>query len=104
MMYVTVCSSLVLTTFSGPNYGASRVNFHSMLVSVADHKGKPAPDSGDIGARVSIRIHDEEPGKFRDLLGYLVEPTVVRDKNGILKTFEPDQIVAWKRLPERMME
>lgn len=75
-----------------------------MLVSVADYKGKSAPDSGDIGTRVSIRIHDEEPGKFRDLLGYLVEPTVVRDKNGILKNFEPDQIVAWKRLPGEKTE
>ncbi|MFZ9441517.1 MAG: hypothetical protein ACO26Z_02285 [Candidatus Nanopelagicaceae bacterium] len=55
-----------------------------------------APDSSIIGARVSIRVHDEEPGKFRDLLGHLVDLTHVRDKNGVVKEFDPSAIVAWK--------
>ena len=55
-----------------------------------------APDSSIIGARVSIRVHDEEPGKFRDLLGLLVDLTHVRDKNGVVKEFDPSAIVAWK--------
>jgi hypothetical protein len=55
-----------------------------------------APDSSIIGARVSIRVHDEEPGKFRDLLGHLVDLTHVRDKNGVMKEFDPAAIVAWK--------
>lgn len=55
-----------------------------------------APDSSIIGARVSIRVHDEEPGKFRDLLGHLVDLTHVRDKNGLVKEFDPSAIVAWK--------
>ncbi len=54
------------------------------------------PDSSIIGARVSIRVHDEEPGKFRDLLGHLVDLTHVRDKNGVVKEFDPSAIVAWK--------
>ena len=55
-----------------------------------------APDSSIIGARVSIRVHDEEPGKFRDLLGHLVDLTHVRDKNGVVKEFDPSAIIAWK--------
>ena len=55
-----------------------------------------APDSSIIGARVSIRVHDEEPGKFRDMLGHLVDLTHVRDKNGVVKEFDPSAIVAWK--------
>ena len=55
-----------------------------------------APDSSIIGARVSIRVHVEEPGKFRDLLGHLVDLTHVRDKNGVMKEFDPAAIVAWK--------
>jgi hypothetical protein len=55
-----------------------------------------APDSSIIGARVSIRVHDEEPGKFRDLLGHLVDLSHVRDKNGVVKEFDPSAIVAWK--------
>ena len=54
------------------------------------------PDTSTIGAKVSIRIHDEEPGKFRDLLGHLVDLTHVRDKNGVIKEFNPEKIVAWK--------
>jgi len=54
------------------------------------------PDTSTIGAKVSIRIHDQEPGKFRDLLGHLVDLTHVRDKNGVIKEFNPEKIVAWK--------
>ena len=61
-----------------------------------EHVRITAPDSSLIGARVSIRVHDEEPGKFRDLLGHLVDLTHVRDKNGVVKEFDPSAIVAWK--------
>ncbi len=61
-----------------------------------EHVRITAPDSSLIGARVSIRVHDEEPGKFRDLLGHLVDLTHIRDKNGVIKEFAPDSIVAWK--------
>ena len=69
-----------------------------MLVSMAHHIGRPAPSASDVGSRVTIRVHDEEPGKFRDLLGHLVDPTHVRDKRGTLKAFDPSQIVMWKKL------
>ena len=69
-----------------------------MLVNVPNPTRRPTPDSSDVGSRVTIRIHDEEPGKFRDLLGDLVDVRHVRDKHGVIKAFDPTQIVAWKRL------
>lgn len=69
-----------------------------MLVNVPNHTQRPAPDPSDVGHRVTIRIHDEEPGKFRDLLGELVEVNQVLDKYGNIKRFDPERIVAWKRL------
>jgi hypothetical protein len=54
------------------------------------------PDAAVIGAKVSIRVRDEEPGKFRDLLGHLVDLTHVKDKNGAIKEFKPEEILAWK--------
>ena len=69
-----------------------------MLVNVPNHTQPPAPGASDIGSRVTIRIHDEEPGKFRDLLGHLVDLTHIRDKRGMIKGFDPEKIVIWKRL------
>lgn len=65
---------------------------------MAQRGGKPIPTTSDVGSRVTIRIHDEEPGKFRDLLGFLVDPTHVRDKRGVIKSFDPRKIVLWKVL------
>jgi hypothetical protein len=59
---------------------------------------KSAPEPADVGSRASIRVHDDEPGKYRDLLGYLVSPTSIRDKHGVIKSFDPTRIVAWKLL------
>lgn len=75
-----------------------------MLVNMPDQVHEPArneqraPGAGDIGARVSIRVRDQEPGKFRDVLGHLVDLSHVRDKNGTIKEFDPHLIVAWKRV------
>ncbi len=66
-----------------------------------EHVRITAPDSSLIGARVSIRVHDEEPGKFRDLLGQLVDLTHIRDKNGVIKEFDPATILAWRVVGER---
>lgn len=87
-----------LTRDSRANYAASLADFHSMLVSMANHSGGRAPEAEDIGSRVTIRLHDEEPGKFRDVLGHLVDLTHVRDKHGVLKAFDPNQIVIWKKV------
>lgn len=65
---------------------------------MAQREVKPIPSLGDVGSRVTIRIHDEEPGKYRDLLGYLIDPTHVRDKRGVVKSFDPQKIVIWKVL------
>ena len=97
MMYVNVIPSL-FPQDSGPNYAACAKYFHSMLVSMANQMSRPAPSAGDVGSRVTIRLHDDEPGKFRDLLGHLVDPTHIRDKRGALKGFDPSRIVVWKKL------
>jgi hypothetical protein len=55
-----------------------------------------APSAQEIGSRLSIRVNDEEPGKFRDFLGYLIDLTHIRDKHGVIKEFDPARIVAWK--------
>ena len=66
--------------------------------AMAERSGMTPPGESDIGSRMTIRLHDEEPGKFRDLLGHLVDLTHVRDKHGTIKAFDPDQILAWKKL------
>lgn len=58
----------------------------------------PRPQAGDIGKRVSIRLHDPAGG-FRDLLGFLVGLTTVEKKDGSLHEFDPSQIAIWKVVP-----
>jgi ribosomal protein S18 acetylase RimI-like enzyme len=58
---------------------------------------KPVPNSRDIGAKVSVRLHDPTGG-FRDILGILESETAIRRKNGILVEFEPNQIAVWRRV------
>lgn len=100
---VRVRLQLCCLTRQFPLYaGSERGNFprESVLKGlggiVAQREGKPIPTTSDVGSRVTIRIHDEEPGKFRDLLGYLVDPTHVKDKRGVIKSFDPEKIVLWK--------
>lgn len=65
---------------------------------MAEGSGSTPPGVSDIGSRMTIRVHDAEPGKFRDLLGHLIDLTHIRDKHGTIKAFDPDQIVVWKKL------
>jgi hypothetical protein len=65
---------------------------------VAQREGKPIPTTSDVGSRVTIRLHDEEPGKYRDVLGHLIDPTHIRDKRGVIRAFDPSDIVIWKVL------
>lgn len=66
--------------------------------TLSERQRKRAPGAEDVGMRASIRVHDKEPGKFRDLLGYLESETSIRDKHGAIKNFDPARIVAWKLL------
>ena len=54
----------------------------------------PTPFVADIGQRVSIRLR--ENGSLRDLLGTLEALTSVRKKDGLLESFDPSDIVAWR--------
>lgn len=59
---------------------------------------KRSPSESDLGAKVSIRLHDPEGG-FRDLLGILVTTTSVKKKDGTIQLFDPTQIAIWKIVP-----
>ena len=50
-----------------------------------------APSESDLGAKVSIRLHDSAGG-FRDLLGILVSTNQVEKKDGTIHTFDPNEI------------
>mgnify|MGYP003704533479 FL=1 len=54
-----------------------------------------APSESDLGAKVSIRLHDPAGG-YRDLLGILVETNSVQKKDGSVHNFDPAQIAIWK--------
>ena len=60
----------------------------------------PGPE--DIGKKVSIRLHNEDPAEalFRDILGILESTTSVRRKNGEIASFIPERIAYWKVVPE----
>jgi len=58
------------------------------------------PSEGNIGSRVSIRLHDPEGG-FCDVLGTLETLTTVRKKDGTLATFDPATIALWKVVPPK---
>jgi hypothetical protein len=51
-----------------------------------------------VGSKVSIRLFDPE-GVFRDILGTLLSPTVVRKKDGSEVSFDPARIFLWKVVP-----
>ena len=54
-----------------------------------------APSESDLGAKVSIRLHDPEGG-YRDLLGTLVEIDAVKKKDGSIHKFNIAEIAVWK--------
>jgi hypothetical protein len=53
------------------------------------------PSESDLGAKVSIRLHDPDGG-FRDLLGILKTITSVEKKDGSIHQFKPEEIAIWK--------
>ena len=59
---------------------------------------KSPPSESDLGAKVSIRLHDPAGG-FRDLLGILVEVDAVKKKDGSIYKFDPTAIALWKIVP-----
>ena len=59
-----------------------------------------APSERDLGAKVSIRLHDPAGG-YRDLLGILVETNSVQKKDGSVHNFDPAQIAIWKVVPSQ---
>lgn len=56
--------------------------------------------TSNIGARVTIRLHDPEGG-FRDLIGILESPSTVRKRDGSLTSFRWQDIFVWKVIPEK---
>jgi hypothetical protein len=59
---------------------------------------KAPPKESDLGKKVSIRLHDPAGG-FRDLLGILVAVNQVEKKDGLVHTFNPEEIAIWKVVP-----
>jgi GNAT superfamily N-acetyltransferase len=60
---------------------------------------RPAHD--DIGARMTIRMHDPDGG-YRDILGILETPTSIRKRDGSIVSFDPDRIALWRKIPPRV--
>jgi GNAT superfamily N-acetyltransferase len=60
---------------------------------------QPAPE--DIGARMTIRMHDSDGG-YRDILGILETPTSIRKRDGSIVTFDPNRIAIWRKIPPRV--
>ena len=52
----------------------------------------------DIGKRVTIRLHDK-PG-FRDIVGHLISPTSLRNRDGQVIEFDPSQIYVWRAIKD----
>ena len=52
----------------------------------------------DIGKRVTIRLHDE-PG-YRDIVGHLISPTSLRNRDGQVIEFDPSQIYVWRAIED----
>lgn len=56
----------------------------------------------DIGKRVTIRLHDdpESGGGFRDIVGYLLSPTTLKNRHGEIIEFNPADIYIWREIAE----
>ena len=50
----------------------------------------------DIGKRVTIRLHDA-PG-YRDIVGYLITASSLRNRHGEIVEFDPTQIYIWREI------
>jgi hypothetical protein len=61
---------------------------------------KQPPSKSDLGAKVSIRLH-EPGGGYRDLLGELITTRSVRKKDGSIHEFNPSEIAMWKIVPQK---
>ncbi len=59
------------------------------------------PAAENIGARMTIRMHDPEGG-YRDILGILETPTSIRKRDGSIVNFDPDRIALWRKIPPRV--
>jgi RimJ/RimL family protein N-acetyltransferase len=58
------------------------------------------PDAGNIGARVSMLIREDD-GTRRELLGRLLSTTKIAKKDATEVTFDPAQVVSWRVVPEQ---
>jgi ribosomal protein S18 acetylase RimI-like enzyme len=58
------------------------------------------PDTGKIGARVSMLIRDDD-GSYRELLGRLISSTVIAKKDMTEVTFNPERVISWRVVPEQ---
>lgn len=52
----------------------------------------------DIGKRVTIRLYDN-PG-YRDIVGYLISPSSLKNRHGEIVEFDPSQIFIWREIKE----
>jgi GNAT superfamily N-acetyltransferase len=59
------------------------------------------PGNDDVGARMTIRVHDPDGG-YRDILGMLETPTSIRKRDGSTVNFDPGQIALWRKIPPRV--
>jgi ribosomal protein S18 acetylase RimI-like enzyme len=58
------------------------------------------PDAGNIGARVSMLIRDDD-GSHRELLGRLLSTTTIVKRDATEVTFDPTQVISWRVVPEQ---
>lgn len=58
------------------------------------------PDTGKVGARVSMLIRDDD-GSYRELLGRLISSTVIVKKDMTEVTFNPERVISWRVVPEQ---
>jgi ribosomal protein S18 acetylase RimI-like enzyme len=57
------------------------------------------PDAGNIGARVSMLIRDDD-GSYRELVGRLISSTMIAKKDMTEVTFNPERVISWRVVPE----
>ena len=55
------------------------------------------PDRQVLGERVAIRLRVSEGG-FQDIVGILESETTLRKLDGTLLDFQPNEIVAWRKV------
>ena len=55
-----------------------------------------AISAGDIGKKVTIRLHDD--GGYRDVVGQLLSPNTLRNRHGQIVEFDPTKIYIWREI------